>query len=844
MRAPSIIHPQHLQRAWVVLLLILLVSCQASPLTGRPSSTTTPQDQTGQGEPVVSGSQAADGSRAFAEVTFEVQLPLALAEGQNLYIEFLDEVTGLAFNPSRAQMSTSDNIYFGIKIPILMGSVVKYRYFRDSDPSGIEYNAGNEQVRYRMYVVDGPGVVRDIVAGWRHAPFQAQSGRIQGQVANQQNNAPVVNALVAAGGAQTLTSSDGSFVLEGLPPGTHNMVVYSLDGAFQPFQQGAVVAVDSTTPAFIPMRASRQVEVTFLVTPPADGPNGAPVRLIGNTYALGNTFADLSGGMSVVASRAPLMQYLPDGRYSLKMRLPAGLDLRYKFSLGDGFWNAERDSAGQVRLRQLIVPDQSITVESNIDTWNTPGFSPVRFTVTVPEDTPPTDTVAIQFNPFGWTQPIPMWPIGRNQWFYILYSPLNAFPSASYRYCRNEQCGEADADSSRGPEAAGMPFTPQETAQDVNDSVASWAWNQTLAQPVVIPGVQITQRGESFQAGIELAPSYSPSWQPYMAAAFQSIKEKGANVVVLDPTWRLTHQNLPVMAPVAGQDALWPDLTQMSSLAQQVGLSTSIHPVLRYPQSPQDWWMTADRNEGWWQTWFERYRTFAVYHADLATQTGAKSLILGDETILPAFPNGVLADGQPSGVPAGADEQWQKIIAAVRSRFAGKLIFMLPYTGALPAVPEFLKDVDIVYVQLMPPLLDADPSASVDLEARIAEALDGDILEMQEKTSHPVILGLRVPSAKGVLDGCVGPQGNCSPIEDLLRPAANLSNDLLGLEDQVYVYSAALAAANQRSWITGFYAAGYYPPVELRDLSPSVRGKPAADVLWYWYPRMTGQASQ
>ena len=43
----------------------------------------------------------------LAEVTFEALLPVKLPEGQNLYLEILDEVTGLALNPSRARMEIS-----------------------------------------------------------------------------------------------------------------------------------------------------------------------------------------------------------------------------------------------------------------------------------------------------------------------------------------------------------------------------------------------------------------------------------------------------------------------------------------------------------------------------------------------------------------------------------------------------------------------------------------------------------------------------------------------------------------------------------------------------------------
>ena len=120
-----------------------------------------------------------------------------------------------------------------------------------------------------------------------------------------------------------------------------------MDGAFQTFQQGAVVAADLTTPAFIQVQPSKIVSVTFIVQPPQDGLKGVPIRMVGNTLALGNTFADLKGGMSVLASRSPMMELLPDGRYTLTIKLPAGGDLRYKYTLGDGYWNTERTSEGE-----------------------------------------------------------------------------------------------------------------------------------------------------------------------------------------------------------------------------------------------------------------------------------------------------------------------------------------------------------------------------------------------------------------------------------------------------------------------------------------------------------------
>jgi hypothetical protein len=53
-------------------------------------------------------------------------------------------------------------------------------------------------------------------------------------------------------------------------------------------------------------------------------------------------------------------------------------------------------------------------------------------------------------------------------------------------------------------------------------------------------------------------------------------------------------------------------------------------------------------------------------------------------------------------------------------------------------------------------------------------------------------------------------------------------------------YDAMFNAINARPWVNGLVSRGYYMPVVLQDKSASVHGKPAADLLWYWFPRLLG----
>ena len=809
------------------LILFLVSSCTGQPQVVSPSAQPASQD------PISTIYQA--------EVNFTVSLPDPLAQGQSLFIEFLDEVTGLALNPTRVRMGAAEGTRsYAAKAQFPVGSVLKYRYIRDNDPVGpIEYTSRGQQVRYRMFYVDGPGTAQDVVAGWRNAPSTANLGRIQGQVSVIGSNSPIVNALVTAGGMHTLTASDGSFLLEGLPPGVHTMVVYSLDGNYRVFQQGAVVAPDSTTPAFIQTSQAPTVNVTFVVNPPANHLKGAPVRLVGSTYALGNTFADLRGGVSVTASRAPLMTAQSDGSYMLLMQLPVGLDLRYKYTLGDGFWNAEHRADGGFKLRQLIVPDKDVILNESIETWTVNDMQPVTFNVTTPADTPINDVVSIQFNPYGWTEPLPMWPGGNNRWFYILYSPLNLMKNATYRYCRSEQCGFADASDTPGPSAAGKPFDGTGEKKSYEDSVETWAFLGSTGEPITVSAAQIQSRGPDFVTAAELIPSYHPSWQPYVSWAFQNMIDIGANTVILAPTWHWTRQTPPVIEAVAGTDPLWNDLTSMNNQARKRGLEVMLHPVSLISGNPDEWWRDAPRDKGWWQSWFDRYHTFLLYYADMAAQMGAKGLIIGDDTILPALPGGVLADGMPSGVPEDAGERWSGMIADVRARYTGRLLWLAPLTTSDPVVlPEFTKGVDHLYVRVSAPLVqDNDQPSLADLESAFAALLDERVQPLQEANGQPVMLGLLYPSAPGAAAGCVASDGACLSVYGLQQPAAQAGNPS-DYAQQAAIYSAALSTINQRAWISGFAAAGYYPATGLRDISASIRSKPAADVLWYWYPRL------
>ncbi len=390
------------------------------------------------------------------------------------------------------------------------------------------------------------------------------------------------------------------------------------------------------------------VPVTFTVHVPENTQPGAPVRIAGNLLQLGNTFADLRGGLSGTADHMPIMNYTSEGIYNYTLHLPAGAEVQYKYTLGDGFWNAERTSNGSFEIRQIIVPPNGTTVEDQVATWESGSSAPISFEVTVPQETPAGDIIHIQFNPYGWTEPIPMWSAGNNVWKYTLYGQME-LRSIFYRYCRNGDCGVADDEASMGDSATGRQIDTAITSQYVRDNVTRWAWLNS-SSPTTLVGSNVIARQSPFMTGIEFQAYYHPNWSSYIPLALQNVQALGSNWVILTPTWTYSSTNPLIFGMRPSADPLWTDSALMVSQGRALNLNVGIFPQPRFPVSSADFWRAAPRDQVWWQIWFDSYRGFAVHYADLATQTGAQALILGGDWISPALPNGTL-DSSPIWCP-------------------------------------------------------------------------------------------------------------------------------------------------------------------------------------------------
>jgi len=776
---------------------------------------------------------------ARAEVKFTVRVSDPLEQGEVLAISVLDEVTGLELNYNDYQLTQVDSITYTGTFPIPDQTVVKYRYVRRASSRVLEDTNTDEAIRYRMLYVNGPIEIMDTISSWTDKPANTISGTVSGTVLAETGQ-PLAEIMVTAGGVQTLTDSAGRFALTGLRAGQHNLVAFALDGMYQTFQQGAIVEGNKGTAVEIRMKPATLVNVIFTVAVPQNTQTGVPIRIAGSLLQFGNTFADQRGGLSTIADRMPVLTQQTDGRYSVSLFLPAGAHLSYKYTLGDGFWNSEFNTAGQYVVRQLVIPSQNTNIEDTVQSWQAGPNGPILFEVDVPPETPIGDVIYIQFNPFAWTEPIPMWKEGTNRWAYKLYGPLNIVGAFGYRYCRNAQCGSADDASTAGENTRGKSVTPTITSQDIQDTVSQWAWAQ--GQTASLVQTDIPARGTVFVAGVEFQQFYDPSLQTFTPPALQNIHALGGNWIIFDPSWTYINNNQLVFAQSPGKDPFKKDMTESIASARALNLNVALFPQPRFRVDANEFWRSAPRDSTWWDNWFNHYRAFAVNFADMATQADAQAVILGGDWIAPALPNGKLADGTSSGAPADAEARWQAVVAEVRQHYSGNVLFALPYTNADIVAPvNLIKDTDGLYLLWFAKLSSSAKPNKADILAEAGRLLDNNIFPVQSQTGKPVIIGLSYPSSTYSATGCIpASSGSCLDWTALNRPNVDITTVSLDLQQQFDIYDALLNAVNGRAWVSGVVSRGYFPPVALNDKSASVHGKPAADLLWYWFPRLLG----
>lgn len=743
-------------------------------------------------------------------IVFNARLSHFQGASVSLSVDILDDVTGLEVTALRYPMQQVDEFNFTTTINLPEYGETRYRYILSSSGDEPETNGNNQKVGFRnLYVTPGT-IAIDLIAGWESSPYFGDFGKLEGAVTELANGKTISDVMIAVAGRVVYTDKTGRFYLPNVPAGVHRLTATSIDGAYQVFQQDVNVVGGLSTPAVIKLSSLPEVKVTFFVTPPNDAV-GAPIRMAGNFYQFGSIYPYTQESSSTPAIRMPVMDKTPDGRYTLQLTLHAGSELRYKYTMGDGYINAERDAEGKRITRRIIIPSRDTEIEDQIISWRKDNLEPASITVRVNAQIASDDWVSLRLKSEDWLSPIPMWPIGNNEWMYLLYEdPSSAF---SYQICRNDLCDLAyDVDTHSTAKQVDF-VVPENNIHDIN----AWSfWEPT--QKIDLPNTgQVKPDGENLR-GVEFAKEYQAGFFKCQIDILAKLSECGVNWLILTPSWRVeTVNGLPFFSNDAQSSISLADLNSIISAAKSLGMQIGLYPQLAFDSSSTDWWQSSIRDQLWWQQWYLEYDRFAMNFAIFAAESGVDHLILGGAAVSPSFPNELTTNERSMGTPKGAGEVWSELITKLKKSYSGKLLWTIPLGGANLPDYEFLSQADGFYLEVD---ANSEENATYSLQT-VSQYMDKVIGFFQVKYEKPFFLGLNSPSLlmyssdDDLLDKVISPYN------------PRYGSDNVTLESQSYFYETYVSVWKERPWIFGISSRGFFAGAELVDFSSSIFGKPA-----------------
>jgi hypothetical protein len=256
-----------------------------------------------------------------------------------------------------------------------------------------------------------------------------------------------------------------------------------------------------------------------------------------------------------------------------------------------------------------------------------------------------------------------------------------------------------------------------------------------------------------------------------------------------------------------------------------------------YEKFDDGYWAEADLTFGGWDRWFSDYERMLMSYADFAQANQISTLIIGGKGVTPSFPNGNLPDGNPSNSPYNSAERWADLMEKIHARYQGQIGFALPSSLIISdEAQKFVNIADFLYVQFDSPVYSGGtlPGLS-ELKSQVSQIFDQDIYKLYAIFQKPVIVGVDYFAISGSGASCQDVGNSCLRVYEQSLKNGDIAPDII---EQADLYQAVLSVISQKSWISGFVSEGYHPVISNQDASNSVRGKPAMQVLSYYYQNL------
>jgi hypothetical protein len=320
--------------------------------------------------------------------------------------------------------------------------------------------------------------------------------------------------------------------------------------------------------------------------------------------------------------------------------------------------------------------------------------------------------------------------------------------------------------------------------------------------------------GLSFQSSLSLPPplkgmalgifrqeqdySYLPD--------LDEMKKLGTNSVLMMVPWYQKDIRQNQMEPRWGwnkENITLPDdkLKNLVDHAHQLGMKVLLMPYLRFDYRGDKEWrgVLQPQNLGEWQ---KNYSQFILHYAQLAQAWRIEYFCVGSEL----------------GSMEKEEAFWNGLIFRVREKYRGKLIYSANWDHY--TVPNFWNDLDAIGISSYNRLTDEENPSLTQLK-RSWRKSKKEMLSFQEKFPDKklIITEVGYPSLKGAC-------------KDPWNYFATTPTDA---QEQALCYRAFVETWNDTPELEGVFWWVWFGAGGPEDRSYTPRGKPAAQVLKYWY---------
>lgn len=228
-----------------------------------------------------------------------------------------------------------------------------------------------------------------------------------------------------------------------------------------------------------------------------------------------------------------------------------------------------------------------------------------------------------------------------------------------------------------------------------------------------------------------------------------------------------------------------------------------------------------------WDEWFSSYKVFLNHYADIAQAEGVELFCVGCELDDVTYPTN-------GGVTADATARWKDVVASVRARYGGKLLYSASALGdgSGPSKVQFWDVLDYIGFEPYFGLTTSNDPTVAEMKAAFDTKLDTLAKPLYQTYNKPIIFS----------------EANCNSFSGVNKDplASPPTGALADHQEQADYYEALFQSIESRNWIEGvFWWAWYlnstakgYEADWARDIyDPFVR-KPAGQVMRKWYGKI------